>query len=120
MTMQNTLLLDRKAWDLVLDSSGNIALATPSYALAQDVASAIRVFKGELWYDTLQGIPYFQKILGHLPPIPLLSSLIEKAALSVPGIVRAKCQSSMSGSSRAVLGQVQFIDEAGAMNHVRI
>ncbi len=29
---QNTLLLDIAAWDLVLDSAGNIALAQPPYA----------------------------------------------------------------------------------------
>jgi len=34
MTRYNTLLLDRSAWDLVLDSSGNIAMASPAYSLA--------------------------------------------------------------------------------------
>ena len=40
----NTLLLDQTAWDLVLDSAGNIALAAVPYARAQDVASAIKTF----------------------------------------------------------------------------
>ena len=38
--MANTLLLDRTVWDLLLDGSGNIAIATEPYATAQDVASA--------------------------------------------------------------------------------
>ena len=63
----NTLLLDTVAWDLVLDSNGNIALAQPPYATAQDVASAIRLFLGELWYDQTQGVPYWQQFLGFNP-----------------------------------------------------
>ena len=63
-----TLLLDRTAWDLCLDSNGNIALASEPYSLAQDVASAVRLFLGECYYDTTKGIPYWTEVLGMLPP----------------------------------------------------
>lgn len=112
MTQHNTLLLDRTAWDLVLDSSGNIALAAPPYALAQDVASAIKLFLGELWYDTTKGIPYFEDILGKLPPPSLLIGQMERAALTVPGVVSAQCIID-AFDAREVRGQVQFIDESG-------
>ena len=79
MTQYNTLLLDQSAWDLVIDSAGNIAMATPPYALAQDVASAVRLFLGELWYNTPKGIPYFEDVLGQLPPATLLTGYMEKA-----------------------------------------
>lgn len=108
----NTLLLDRTAWDLVLDSNGNIALASPPYALEQDVASAVRLFLGELWYDTTKGIPYFEEILGQLPPVSLFTSYIEKAALTVPGVVSARCVIS-SFQNRAISGEIQFIDDSG-------
>ena len=117
MTRYNTLLLDQDQWDLVIDSAGNIAMASPPYALAQDVASAVRLFLGELWYDTGKGIPYFEDILGHLPPPSLLTGYIEKAALSVPGVVSAQCIIS-AFADREVTGQVQFIDETGATNSV--
>lgn len=117
MTLYNTLLLDTVSWDLVIDSSGNIAMAQPPYALAQDVASAVRLFLGELWYDTTQGIPYFTEILGHLPPISLLKGLIENAALSVSGVVTVQCVIS-SFNSRTISGQIQFIDETGVTNNV--
>lgn len=113
----NTLLLDGSAWDLVIDSFGNIAMATPPYALAQDVASAVRLFLGELWYDTSKGIPYFENVLGQLPPISLLTGYIEKAALTVPGVVTARCVIS-NFESREITGQVQFIDENGVANNV--
>lgn len=117
MTLFNTLLLDQDKWDLVIDSAGNIAIAQPPYALSQDVASAVRLFEGELWYKTTKGIPYFEEILGHFPPTSLLTSYIEKAALTVSGVVSARCIIS-TFESREVTGQIQFIDETGAANGV--
>lgn len=115
--LYNTLLLDQAAWDLVIDSAGNIAMAMPPYALAQDVASAVRLFKAELYYDTTQGIPYFEEVLGYLPPIALLRALIENAALTVSGVVSARCVIS-AFSSRDISGQIAFIDVTGAENNV--
>ena len=92
MTMYKTILLDQSAWDLVADSNGNIAVAEPPYAVSQDVAASIRTFKGEVWYNQTKGVPYFQEILGTLPPPSLFRGYIEDAALSVPGVVAAQCQ----------------------------
>jgi len=117
MTRFNTLLLDQSHWDLVIDSAGDIAMATPPYALAQDVASAVRLFLGELWYNTPAGIPYFEDVLGQLPPPSLLTGYIENAALTVPGVVTAKCIIS-EFNAREITGQIQFIDETGAANGV--
>lgn len=111
--MAKTLLLDVVAWDLVLDLNGNIAVASNPYALAQDAASAIRLFLGELWYDTTQGVPYFQGILGQAPNIALMKSQFAKAALTVPGVTAAKVF--ISGiHGRRVTGQVQITDKTGA------
>lgn len=117
MPRLNTLLLDRTAWDLVLDANGDIASAEPAYALAQDVASAVRLFKGELYYASGKGIPYFDDTLGHLPPESLLKQHMIDAAKSVPGVVTARVVLS-AFSGREVSGQVQFIDETGAANGV--
>ena len=111
----STLLLDTLQWDIVLDASGNIAVAQPPYALAQDVASAIRTFTGEVYYNTTLGIPYFDQILGQLPPVTLLTQLIVKQALTVPGVVAARCVIT-SFDSRSVNGEVQFTDSTG-VNH---
>lgn len=112
MTMFNTLLLDTDAWDLVLDASGNIAMASPPYSLAQDVASAVRTFLGEVFYNTTQGIPYFDDALGKLPPAALLTQLISNQALTVPGVVSV--QTAITAfNAREVSGQIQFTDESG-------
>lgn len=117
MTMFNTLLLDQTTWDLVIDAFGNIAVAEPPYALAQDVASACKLFKGELLYDVEQGIPYFDEILGHGPPIELVSSYLEIAAKTVPGVVSAHADLSL-GADRKVSGILQFTSELGVVDSV--
>lgn len=107
-----TLLLDRTAWDLVLDAAGNIALADEPYAIAQDVASAVRTFIGECWYDTELGLPYWQQILGQWPPIALVKAKLVEAALTVPGVVSAECVI-VNFSQRKLTGQIQVVDENG-------
>jgi hypothetical protein len=104
----NTLLLDQVTWDLVVDSFGNIAMAQPPYALAQDAASACRLFEGELWYDTTQGVPYWQSILGQMPPLALLRAEYEAAAKSVPDVVSVKVFIAAITRDRVVSGQVQI------------
>lgn len=117
--MNDTLLLDQAEWDLVLDISGNIALASPPYAVAQDVASAIRVFQGDLWYDTTVGIPYFERVLGQAPSMQYLRSQIEARALTVPGVVRAQCLFvKLDSATRVLQGQCKIIDTTGAENNV--
>ncbi len=117
--MKSTLLLDNTYWDLLTDAAGNIAVAAPPYSLAQDVASAIKLFLGELWYNTANGVPYFSEILGHAPPIGVFQEYMAAAALTVPGVVSATCViSSLDG--RTVTGQVIFTDESGTTNTVAI
>jgi len=113
--MADTLLLDRDAWDLVLDATGNIALAGDSYSMVQDVASAARLFLGELWYGPpSQGVPYFTEGLGEPFPTQLLKAKIIEAALSVPGVLSAQVFLS-SVAERAVTGQIQIKTTAGAL-----
>ena len=81
----DTLLLDTAQWDLVVDGTGNIAMASVPYALAQDVASAIKTFAGEVYYDTTIGVPYFATILGQTPSVAYFQQQMIDAALTVPG-----------------------------------
>jgi hypothetical protein len=108
-----SLLLDRTTWDLCKDANGNIAVADSPYALAQDVACAIRLFKGELWFDTTKGVPHFQQILGHRPSLSVLKAALQTAALTVPEVATATVF--VSGvKNREVQGQVQVTSTTGA------
>lgn len=107
-----TLLLDNTYWDLCKDAAGNIAVASEPYARAQDVASAIKTFLAECWYDTSQGVPYFQQILGKAPPIQYFKDQMVAAAMTVPGVVSATCVVE-SFQDRGVTGAVTFTDADG-------
>ena len=110
MTEYSTILLDRTNWDALVDSAGSIAVADPAYSLAQDVASAIKLFLGEAYYATNRGVPYRQVILGKRPPLPVFKAKMVAAARTVPGVVSAVCYVT-SFTNRAITGQVQFTDE---------
>ncbi len=109
MTTYDTLLLDLDSWDLTVDSLGNIAVASPPYALAQDVASAVKTILGEVWYNATLGVPY-QNILGTLPSIEFLQNSLIDAALSVDGVVSANCILQKL-EDRTITGQIEFVDE---------
>lgn len=109
-----TLLLDQVKWDLVQDAFGNIAVAANPYALAQDAASAIKLFAGELYYDTTKGIPYFSTILGEAPPLAYIKAQFNAAALTVPEVVAAQSFIE-SFIDRKIKGQVQVTNEEGVI-----
>lgn len=106
----DTLYLNPETWDLELDSGGNIAYAKDPYSKAQDVASAIRLFSGELYYDTGKGIPYFDEILGKPHSYALYKYRMEQAALSVPDVAKAQVNINIA-NNRAISGAVLFWDK---------
>lgn len=109
--MPSTLLLDRAAWDLVVDSYGDIAVASEPYSLAQDAASAIQTWLGEVYYDTTVGVPWLN-ILGQTPALALLKSTLAGVAEQVDGVAAAQVFIS-SLTNRNVSGQVQVAPESG-------
>lgn len=110
--MMKTLLLDKTAWDLVLDTSGNIALARNPYSIAQDVSSAVKTFIGECWYNTELGIPYWENILGEYPSISYVKQQLIDAAFTVPEVVEADVVM-VSFDGRNLTGQIKIIDKSG-------
>lgn len=108
----HTIYLNPDTWDLTLDINGNIAYAKDPYSKAQDVASAIKLFKGELYYDTDKGIPYFDEVLGRKQSFALYKKRLEDAALSVPDVQSAQAGIVLQ-HERAISGAVKFTDENG-------
>lgn len=111
----NTLLLDTELWDLAVDAVGNIAMASDPYSMAQDAASNIRTFEGEVYYNTTLGVPYWEQVLGQAPPISLMKALWNAAGLEVPGVVGARTFIT-EWVDRTVRGQVQVTDSAGVVS----
>lgn len=53
-----TWALDNLNWDVYVGQTGDIATLEGNDRLAQDVASSVRVFRGELPMDTERGVEY--------------------------------------------------------------
>jgi hypothetical protein len=113
MINHTTLLLDQGTWDLCLDAMGNMAVASAPYAVAQDLASQFKTFLGECWYDNAQGMPYWQQIMGQLPPASLIVAAFEAQAVLVPDIASAVASIGGVDSTRDMLGQVIATDTDG-------
>ena len=115
--MMNTLLLDTDKWDCCLDKHGNLAVARTPYALVQDVACAVRLFLGELWYDTTKGVPYIAQILGKTPRLQLVNERLREAALTVPDVADARVTITHF-DRRVIRGTIQITDKQGVLHLV--
>ena len=106
----NTLFLLPDTWDLTLDSSGNIAIASDVYQQAQDIASACRVFRNDMYFNQNDGIPYQESILGKSSyPLGLYQSELHRAAMSVGGVVSANIKLNQL-QNRVLTGIIEFTD----------
>ena len=112
MSGNSTLLLDTAKWDIVADLAGNIAVASAPYSQAQDAASALRTFQGEVYFDTNYGVPYWARVISRSPPLSLLKSYWVAAAKSVPDVVTAVVYLA-SFVNRTITGQVQITNSSG-------
>lgn len=119
----DTLQLDTALWDLAVDVYGNLATvgdATPlnvqtgsGMRLAQDVATRTRAWRGEVYFDTTQGIRY-DTILGAAPNLALVQNAFNTEALNVP-----LCETAIAifqftaGSAREITGTLNVSDVNG-------
>ena len=105
--MAKSLTLDLDNWDLTLDAAGNIATCLDAYAIAQNVANAVRLFTKDAWYDGQRGIPHFNTDLGPRPDASLIRSRIRKAAVGVEGVAAATVNLE-SDEDRVLGGDIQL------------
>lgn len=86
----HTLYLTPDNWDITLDSSGRLQTSANAYAIAQNVANAVRLFTGEAFFAQDEGIPHFEIELGFTrPALSVLRARIREAALNVEGVLDA-------------------------------
>jgi len=104
----HTLYLNPDSWDITLDSSGRIARSTQAYAIAQNVANAVRLFTGEAYFAQDEGIPHFEIELGYTrPALSVLRARIREAALNVEGVQDAQVNINTPVSSdRKLTGEI--------------
>ena len=118
--MFDTIYLDPDSWDFALDIDGNIAVANAPYSIAQDVASACRVWFGEYIYNTERGMPYDTSILGQLLPINVLTGMYNVEASTVPDVATASTILQYNKASRILSGQIEITLVDGTTTNVNI
>ncbi|QNT79296.1 hypothetical protein [Entomobacter blattae] len=114
------LLLDRSTWDLMADAYGNIATCAEPYAIAQAVANEVKLFLGEGWYDTTQGVPHFTDVLGVVPHMGLIRQRIEEAARNVPEVTQALAQIGLNRETRTLTGVILVTTTNGEQLNVSL
>jgi len=115
-----TLFLLPDTWDLTLDVSGNIAVATSTYQQAQDIASACRVFLKDMYYRQDEGIPYLEEVLGQAGfPLSLYKMYLEDAALSIDGVISAQAILN-TNDGRNVTGSIIFTNSENQQGQISL
>lgn len=124
MAYGHTLTLDAD-WDLQLDAAGNIMTSSGDYAVAQNVANAVRLFTNDAYYDPDRGIPHFALTLGRKPVMSVFRTVVRQAALGVDGVRAAEVKDlalsqkdaqspdSSSVTPRTLTGDIQLTMEDG-------
>lgn len=103
------------SWDSYLDDAGNIAIISGAAAVAQDVASACRLFVNDAYHNKNQGIPYKSDILGYQVPLPIVSAMLEAQAKTVPHVSDARA--TLSLVNRALGGTIAItLSDGTAVN----
>ncbi len=127
--MANDTLALTADWDLDLDDQGNwrtVGDATaadpqtgPGMRLAQDVATRLRAWRGEVWFDTQQGIDY-PLYLGRAPSLLQLRTDYQSEALLVPLCATALADIDLNRQTRAVGGTIYLSDLTGYAAEVAV
>ncbi len=116
------------AWDLDVDVYGNWATfgdATPGDAtgpgirMAQDVATQCLTFRGELYYDTTQGVRYDQ-ILGLVPNMVFITSEYQTQAALVPEVQQVVPSLTFNRAPRQLGGTIYVSDASGTSGMVQL
>lgn len=115
----HTLLLVPEKWDLQLDAGGGIAATQGAYAIAQNVANAIRLFTHDAYYDEEKGIPHFALELKAHPALSVLRSRCKEAAEKVVGVKNAEILD-LSINDRALSGVIRLTLKNGQITDVEI
>lgn len=124
----DSLALDAN-WDLTVDAYGNwrtVGDATPGnltgagYRLAQDVATRCLSWRGEVYFDTTQGVPY-DSVLGEYASISYLQQLYTVEALAVPTCAQALPNLTLTrGSKRTLTGSITVADFVGNVGTIAL
>lgn len=93
-------------WDIALNDNGGLSTAEDAYAVAQNVASAVRLFTNDAYFDTDAGIPHFEVTFKRNPDVSIIRSRIKTAAEAVAGVRSARVELRQVSSACVLQGTI--------------
>ena len=119
MSRRTLKLNDR--WDIYLNGSGNIDVATEAYATAQDVANAIRLFRNDAYFAWNEGVPHFALNLGVYPSRAAVRARYRAAALGISNVHDAHVEIfEIDDETRVMTGEVTIETITGTQARIEI
>ena len=118
--MRKSFLLGLSDWDIHVNASGNLALTTGKYEIAQDVANAIQLFIDDAYFDADRGVPHFDIDLGHKPASSVLRARYKDATLGVTGVSDASVTLQSLSSGRRLRGTITITTNDGETVSVEV
>ena len=105
--MANTLMLNDK-WDIYVDEAGNIATVTDDYAIAQNIANAVRLFVGDAYFEQTRGVPYLTEVFSKKTGVSqsVVINRWRNAALTVEGVTACEPQPIYDNDGRLIGGKI--------------
>ncbi len=99
--MSWNLALSSTRHDLVI-SGGTLSRVKGSAQVRQRVIVTLWHYQGEYFLDITQGVPWLQSILGRKTDGALIGTILRRAILNVPGVVRVVTFSTRYNSASRV------------------
>lgn len=119
--MAHTLLLNDK-WDVYVDNTGNIATVTDDYAIAQNIANAVRLFQQDAYFEQTKGVPYLASVFGE--KLNVSQSVVinrwRKAALNVAGVTDCEPIPEYDSEGRIIGGRIYATTINGTQVQVEV
>lgn len=78
--------IDIENKDLVLDSKGDIAVATGINAVRLIAEESLRMVRGEWTFDLRRGLPYFTEIFTRGVSLSAVKTMLDSELLGVEGV----------------------------------
>lgn len=107
--------LDTDEWDLQLNTNGQFLMCDGDYAVAQNVANAIRLFTDDAYFDPDRGIDHFHIDLGMRPALSVFRARVRAAAEAVDGVESAEIVDMYVTDDRTLTGDIQLTLESGTV-----
>ncbi len=83
------LAIDPTTGDLEVLADGTLATVENEAAIAQEIQTRLRWFRGEWFLDTSRGVPYLESVLKKGVTAAAVRVILKKEIETVPGVARA-------------------------------